>query len=535
MSLPAPNDKDQAKLHAEVNQYINQRFIIATTAITVSGVVLGWIVAGTSVGTGTTQVRESVFFLALLLLLILAVLFVVAQIINASAWVITSYLRVTKVSVWEDMYDRFGKAQRKGGRVRWIGQREWMTLLFGALGVLATFTPLGLAGLLGVQQGTKLWVLAAALGVFFFAYECMIFFTAKRQFLDLGADADRRWDEVAAENRLQKIDRKYFCAYETVSAADYPLEEFLSKWRAVRQQMRHELDAWLSDNVLTARADDFDIWYRGVYSDSEPYCLTPGSQREKDLTVEGERVMFLDFERQSKQSGAFESFWSIYSRMQHHRMPTRLLDWSEGHLIALYFATCGDEAWNSKDELNPAVFFIFPQFLNYLSEHHEKYGRQKESQDVDQEEKVNAFRFTCDSVLGKSSRSGPEEHPLYPYQLLWGDTEKGEYPELPRAMWPAYRDTRIRVQKSVFTIHGQLEGIQKSTEPYGRNSAARVLPLLGKIEIQKEVVPELRRQLADAGIAQSTLYPELDGVANELKWEFSCAGRKRMLRWPTIG
>ena len=140
MSLPAPNDKDQAKLHAEVNQYINQRFIIATTAITVSGVVLGWIVAGTSVGTETTQVRESVFFLALLLLLILAVLFVVAQIINASAWVITSYLRATKVSVWEDMYDRFGKAQRKGGRVRWIGQREWMTLLFGALGVLATFT-----------------------------------------------------------------------------------------------------------------------------------------------------------------------------------------------------------------------------------------------------------------------------------------------------------------------------------------------------------------------------------------------------------
>lgn len=95
-------------------------------------------------------------------------------------------------------------------------------------------------------------------------------------------------------------------------------------------------------------------------------------------------------------------------------------------------------------------------------------------------------------------------------------------------MWPAYWDTRIRVQKSVFTIHGQEKGLQKATEPFGSRSTDCVLPLLGKIEIQnqKKVVPELRRQPADAGIAQSTLFPELDGVADELKWDFSSAGRQ---------
>jgi hypothetical protein len=47
MNLSALNDKGGAKLHAEVNHYTSQRFIIATTAITISGVARGWIVAGT--------------------------------------------------------------------------------------------------------------------------------------------------------------------------------------------------------------------------------------------------------------------------------------------------------------------------------------------------------------------------------------------------------------------------------------------------------------------------------------------------------
>ncbi len=31
-----------------------------------------------------------------------------------------------------------------------------------------------------------------------------------------------------------KIENKYFCACETVSVADYPLEEFLRKWKDLK-------------------------------------------------------------------------------------------------------------------------------------------------------------------------------------------------------------------------------------------------------------------------------------------------------------
>ena len=199
MPLAPPNDNDRAKLHAEVNQYINQCFIIATTAITVSGVVLGLIVSGKDVGTGAPHVSETAFFLALVLLVILAVLFVVSQIIQASIRVITSYLRITGASPWEEMYAQFTKQSGQGKPVAWIGQREWMALIFGVLGAVATFTPFVLGGLLGAHQETKVAVLDTLLVVCFIAYESLILLSAKGRLLDLGKGTTERWRQLDAE------------------------------------------------------------------------------------------------------------------------------------------------------------------------------------------------------------------------------------------------------------------------------------------------------------------------------------------------
>jgi plastocyanin domain-containing protein len=43
-NIPKPCDNDITKLHSEINQYINQRLVVTTNAITLFGVVIGWIV-----------------------------------------------------------------------------------------------------------------------------------------------------------------------------------------------------------------------------------------------------------------------------------------------------------------------------------------------------------------------------------------------------------------------------------------------------------------------------------------------------------
>jgi hypothetical protein len=53
MPLLGPNDDGRRKLHAEVNQLANQRFLVTTGAITVFGVIMALLVPRNSPQSGT--------------------------------------------------------------------------------------------------------------------------------------------------------------------------------------------------------------------------------------------------------------------------------------------------------------------------------------------------------------------------------------------------------------------------------------------------------------------------------------------------
>lgn len=59
-----------------------------------------------------------------------------------------------------------------------------------------------------------------------------------------------------------------------------------------------------------------------------------------------------------------ENEWEWLSVMQHHGLPTRLLDWTESPLVALYFAVDSDEDEKKRDKSDGCLWGLSPLALN---------------------------------------------------------------------------------------------------------------------------------------------------------------------------
>lgn len=87
---------------------------------------------------------------------------------------------------------------------------------------------------------------------------------------------------------------------------------------------------------------------------------------------------------------------------------------------------------------------------------------------------------------------------------------------LPVTLNGSHNSSRIVAQRGVFTIFGQdkapMESIfQRETFP---DSCLR------KFTIKEEVLPDIRRSILNHGITESVVFPDLDGLAREMKREF---------------
>ncbi len=199
-----------------------------------------------------------------------------------------------------------------------------------------------------------------------------------------------------------------------------------------------------------------------------------------------ERRMFRDFKlRASAFSDVqFQSDVELLFAMQHHGMPTRLLDWTESHLIALFFAVAQEDS-----DCNGAVWAIRPASLNRFS----------------------GFSYT----VPMSNHRVFEDYTLDVDSL---DSRRNEVEAVsPMALRPRRNTPRLVAQRGLFTIHGSdstpLEKLKGTRQ--------RPAPVLEKIIICGESKALLKKELFLAGISYSLLFPDLDGLSKEVSYRYS--------------
>jgi len=243
-----------------------------------------------------------------------------------------------------------------------------------------------------------------------------------------------------------------------------------------------ECDSWLAVTQAVQAckkalglADGEEPWFRGSKEKSlrlEPSLMwrTRKANREHELD-DIEQDLFFEFQARARElhERGF-SDWDFLFFMRHHEVPTRILDWTESLGVAAYFATLG-----ASPSTAPCIWVLNPWRLN------EK---------------------------GRGVRDGIQPKYLY-REWDYGELliAPGAWPwTTPLAIYPLQIAERMRAQRSWFTIHGQ------SKEPLD----AQVPQVVARIDLTPNAVREARQFLADAGLSEYQLFPDLDHLAMEL-------------------
>jgi hypothetical protein len=253
--------------------------------------------------------------------------------------------------------------------------------------------------------------------------------------------------------------------------------EFLSQVSGIK-------GSWFEDEELSP-------WYRG--QSRAEWGLLPGLFRtcgsyddiRQDRTEDEIREEFIvRAPVLSDIKPAGDDDWEWYFLMQHYAAPTRLLDWTEGALLALYFAVK-----NNPGHFDSAVWVLNPYDLNQRA--------------------IDAYEVIPPSAQGVAKKAKRRVRKWLPTRFTGS-----AIPRKPIAVFPTHIARRISTQRSCFTVHGSdLRGLDRLT-----NSRS---PILRKLVIPSFHVKDIKQELILAGIDEATIFPDLDGLGRAIASEYA--------------
>lgn len=183
--------------------------------------------------------------------------------------------------------------------------------------------------------------------------------------------------------------------------------------------------------------------------------------------------------------------WEWYFLMQHYGGPTRLLDFSEGSLLALHFAV----RQFPRARGDAVVHVVDPVWL--------RDRLTNQSRNYDQVEKT--WTNFCKENVDINAKQWEQ---IY---LPQGADVRSEIPlpHLPIMWEPVHITRRFGAQRSQFLVFG--------SEPrwladLASDSGSRVSVII----IPQQSIPTMKSQLRSAGITESVIFPDLDGLGREL-------------------
>lgn len=267
------------------------------------------------------------------------------------------------------------------------------------------------------------------------------------------------------------------------------ISEFLSIVTRIRSD-------WPQDIDVDCKGDEQALWFRGQHEVS--WGLSPKLHRpEHKYADESEiRHEFQSRGLQLIQGRIPTAAYEWYFLMQHYEVPTRLLDWTDNPLMALFFAVY--EKPPKQPSIDAVVWVVDPWWLNAANK---EVKRKK--------------------IVGPMLSDWDEATAYLPdlEGAFAGDEVKKKFPA---AIDPPHVDRRLAVQGSHFMIFGTKRDLTNMKELV-RGKKAR----LAKIVVKAAAVGQIESELENVGINVSTVFPDLIALGRYLKCKW------KMTKLPT--
>ncbi|MCG8689275.1 MAG: FRG domain-containing protein [Desulfobacterales bacterium] len=233
------------------------------------------------------------------------------------------------------------------------------------------------------------------------------------------------------------------------------------------------------------------LWYRGV--SSPDYLPIPGLIWRNLRSVESslEHDFLISYKSYIDQQNLDP--WEIYALMQHHGLPTRLLDWSESPLVALYFALSS----NPEAEGPNVVWVLNPYELNRKT--------------------IGAPTLYCLAAMRSNiTMEGGKQinNEVYlPPNLT--TVREGWLPENPIAINATQNIRRVSSQKGCFTVHGSKDD---SINEYLKNTEHFHMIRINVQSVSER--KEMLNKLSFLGVDEEYIFQDLDALCRKIlgKW-----------------